>query len=187
MRSAQVGTGTVGERGQWGSHGPAESQSPIFLRFPAPHPAPRPRLRLVDRLLARYADYWGMRWVNLLLVDRDPLFPKGAFAYDRWVRDAFRANMPFDRFAAEILTGAGETYRDGPANFYRALASPEERGRRSASSSWGPDRLRAVPPPSLRAVEPGRLLRLAAFFARVREKGALGVRAGRLPRRRRAR
>jgi hypothetical protein len=139
---------------------------------PTPNAA---RLRLVDRLLDRpeYADYWAMRWVNLLLVDRDPLFPKGAFAYDRWVREAFRANMPFDRFAHALVTGAGETYRDGPANFYRALATPVEQGKSISQlflgvrldcaqchhhpfERWGQDDFYG----------------LAAFFARVRRKGS---------------
>ncbi len=133
------------------------------------------RARLVERLLERpeYADYWGMRWVNLLLVDRDPLFPKGAFAYDRWVRDQFRANVPYDRFARSLVTAAGETYRDGPANFYRSLASPEERGKAVSQlflgvrldcaqchhhpfERWGQDDFYAF----------------AAYFARMRRKGS---------------
>jgi hypothetical protein len=137
-------------------------------------PPANARADLIARLLSRpeYADYWGMRWVNLLLVDRDPLFPKGAFAYDRWVRDAFHANMPFDRFATALLTASGETYRDGPVNFYRSLASPEERGKAVSqlflgvridcaqchhhpSERWGQDDYYAF----------------AAFFARLREKG----------------
>lgn len=146
----------------------------------APRPTPPPialkaRAKLIDTLLQRpeYADYWGMRWVNLLLVDRDPLFPKGAFAYDRWVRDAFRQNMPFDEFARSIVIASGETYRDGPANFYRALASPEERGKSISQlflgvrldcaqchhhpfERWGQDDFYSF----------------TAFFARVQQKGA---------------
>jgi hypothetical protein len=94
-------------------------------------PALKARAELVEQLLQRpeYADYWAMRWVNLLLVDRDPLFPKGAFAYDRWVRDAFRSNMPYDRFARELVTATGETYRDGPSNYFRALQTPVEQAK----------------------------------------------------------
>ena len=133
------------------------------------------RRDLVDALLERpeYADYWGMRWVNLLLVDRDPLFPKGAFAYDQWVRESFRQNKPFDQFAREIITAAGETYRDGPANFYRALASPTERGRSISQlfigvridcaqchhhpfERWGQDDFYGM----------------TAYFARVKQKGS---------------
>ncbi len=144
-----------------------------------PHPnrplALKTRARLVENLLNRpeYADYWGMRWVNLLLVDRDPLFPKGAFAYDRWVRESFRQNKPFDQFAREIVIASGETYRDGPANFYRALASPEERAKSISQlflgvrldcaqchhhpfERWGQDDFYSF----------------TAFFARIRQKGS---------------
>jgi hypothetical protein len=87
---------------------------------------PGKRAKLVDVLLQRpeYADYWGMRWADLLQVNRDPLFPKGAYAYDRWVRDNFRRNRPYNEFAYELLTAQGHTYRDGPANFFRAVSSP---------------------------------------------------------------
>jgi uncharacterized protein DUF1553/uncharacterized protein DUF1549 len=94
-------------------------------------PALKARARLVDQLLERpeYGDYWGMRWSNLLLVNPDLLLPRGAFAFDRWLRDSFRANMPFDQFARDIVTGSGETYRFGPPNFYRALPTPPEAGK----------------------------------------------------------
>ncbi|MBM3457744.1 MAG: DUF1553 domain-containing protein [Armatimonadetes bacterium] len=140
-----------------------------------PGPAREARRKLVDRLLERpeYADYWAMRWVNLLLVDRDPLFPKGAFAYDRWVRDAFRENMPFDRFAREVVSATGETYRNGAANLFRSLSTPVEQAKAVSqlflgiridcaqchhhpSERWGQDDFYAM----------------SAFFARVRRKGS---------------
>jgi hypothetical protein len=136
--------------------------------------ASRIRARLIDRLLSRpeYADYWAMRWVNLLLVDRDPLFPKGAFAYDRWVRDAFRDNIPFDRFARAIVTATGETYRDGPANFYRALATPGEQAKSISQLFLGVrlDCAQCHHHPNERwSVED--FYSLAAYFARVKRKG----------------
>jgi hypothetical protein len=138
------------------------------------HPTSLVRAQLIDRLLSRpgYADYWAMRWVNLLLVDRDPLFPKGAFAYDRWVRDAFRDNMPFDRFARAIVTATGETYRDGPANFYRALATPGEQAKSISQLFLGVrlDCAQCHHHPNERwSVED--FYSLAAYFARVKRKG----------------
>jgi hypothetical protein len=114
-----------------------------------------------------------MRWVNLLLVDRDPLFPKGAYAYDRWVRDAFRDNMPFDQFARDIVTGSGETYRDGPANFYRALATPIEQSKAISQLFLGVriDCAQCHHHPNERWGQDD-FYSMAAFFARVRRKGA---------------
>jgi len=138
-------------------------------------PARRTRERLVERLLERpeYADYWATRWVNLLLVDRDPLFPKGAFAYDHWVREAFRSNMPYDRFARELVTAAGETYRDGPANFYRALATPVEQGKAISQLFLGVriDCAQCHHHPNERWSQDD-FYGMAAFFARVRRKGS---------------
>jgi len=138
-------------------------------------PALKARARLVEALLARpeYADYWGMRWVNLLLVDRDPLFPKGAYAYDRWVRDAFRANMPFDQFARDIVTASGETYRDGPANFYRALATPIEQAKSVSQLFLGVriDCAQCHHHPNERWGQDD-FYSMAAIFARVRRKGS---------------
>ncbi len=131
------------------------------------------RARAVEALLARpeYADYWAMRWVNILLVDRDPLFPKGAWAYDRWVRDAFRTNMPYDAFARALVTATGDTYRDGPANFYRALASPEERGKAISQLFLGVriDCAQCHHHPFERWSQ-ADFYQFAAFFARVRTK-----------------
>jgi hypothetical protein len=138
-------------------------------------PTPNARMRLVDKLLDRpeYADYWAMRWVNILLVDRDPLFPKGAFAYDRWVRDAFRANMPFNQFAHDLVTGSGETYHDGPANFFRALGTPMEQAKSVSQLFLGVriDCAQCHHHPFERWSQDD-FYSMAAFFARVRRKGA---------------
>jgi hypothetical protein len=139
-----------------------------------PEPALATRGRWVEKLLARpeYADYWAMRWVNLLLVDRDPLFPKGAFAYDQWVRQAFRENMPFDRFAHDLVTGAGDTYRDGPANFFRSLATPVEQSKSLSQLFLGArlDCAQCHHHPFERWGQDD-FYSMAAFFARVRRKG----------------
>lgn len=89
------------------------------------------RERLVEALLARpeYADYQAMTWADLLRVDRDILKPQGAVAMWRWLRSAFAANMPFDRFAREVVTARGPVSGDGPAGFLRALDKPEVAAR----------------------------------------------------------
>ncbi|MGV3724654.1 MAG: DUF1549 and DUF1553 domain-containing protein, partial [Actinomycetota bacterium] len=159
-----------------GGQGAGGTKNAVAAARPtAAPPAVKARARLVDALLARpeYADYWGMRWVNLLLVDRDPLFPKGAYAYDRWVRDAFRANMPFDQFARDIVTASGETYRNGPANFFRALATPVEQAKSVSQLFLGVriDCAQCHHHPNERWGQDD-FYSMAAVFARVRRKGS---------------
>ena len=83
---------------------------------------------LVDELLERpeYADYWALKWSDLLRVDRQTLGHKRAYAYYRWIRDSFAKNKPFDQFARELLTAEGPLEEVGPANFYKVATKPGE-------------------------------------------------------------
>lgn len=88
---------------------------------------------LIDHLLQRdeFADYWAMKWSDLLRVKAEfpiNLWPNAAQAYHRWIHASLRDNMPFDRFARELLTSSGSNFRVGPVNFYRALQNREPRG-----------------------------------------------------------
>lgn len=91
---------------------------------------PEKRAALIDRLLKRdeFADYWALKWCDALRVKAEfpiNLWPNAVQAYQRWVRDAVRRNMPYDRFARELLTASGSNFRVGPANFYRAVQGRE--------------------------------------------------------------
>ncbi|TVS12382.1 MAG: DUF1553 domain-containing protein [Planctomycetaceae bacterium] len=84
------------------------------------------RHRLVDRLLERseYADYWAMKWSDVLRIKAEipvNLWPNAAQAYHRWVRASLLENKPYDRFVREMLTSNGSNFRVGPVNFYRAV------------------------------------------------------------------
>jgi len=89
------------------------------------------RARLIDRLLDRpeYADYWTMRWSDLLRVDRDTIGAAGAVATTRWLRKQFAENRPYDEFVRTILTARGSTGDEGPAAVYKVLATPEDLSR----------------------------------------------------------
>ncbi len=85
---------------------------------------PDKRSKLIDELLERteFADYWALKWCDILRVKAEfpsNLWPNAVQAYHRWIRDAFRANMPYDRFARALLTSSGSNFRDPPVNFYR--------------------------------------------------------------------
>ncbi len=92
--------------------------------------APNKRSVLIDRLLERpeFADYWAMKWSDLLRVKAEfpiNLWPNGAQAYHRWIKISLKENMPYDRFARELLTACGSNFRTPQVNFFRALQSKE--------------------------------------------------------------
>lgn len=101
---------------------PSPAEVDAFLK----NPSPDKRASLIEHLLRReeFADYWAMKWCDLLRVKAEfpvNLWPNAAQAYHRWVRAAIRDNLPCDRFARELMTSSGSNFRSGPANFFRAV------------------------------------------------------------------
>src|SRR5262249_3703432 len=94
---------------------PAEAR-----RFLADKRADR-RARLGAGLLQRpeSADYWALKWADLLRVDSQALGNKRAYSFYRWIRDSIAANKGLDRFARELLTAEGPLNEVGPAAFYK--------------------------------------------------------------------
>jgi hypothetical protein len=82
---------------------------------------PVKREKAVDRILDRpeFADYWALKWGDLLRNNRDTLQEKGMWSLHNWVRASLRDNKPVDEFTRDILTAQGSTFTEGPANFYR--------------------------------------------------------------------
>lgn len=94
---------------------------------------PGKREALIDQLLKRaeFTDYWIMKWCDVLRVKAEfpiNLWPNAAQAYHRWIRTALRDNMPYDRFARELLMANGSNFRVGPVNFYRAMQNKDPQG-----------------------------------------------------------
>jgi len=88
------------------------------------------RAQLIDRLLERpeFADYWGMKWGDILRVKSEfpvNLWPNAAQAYDRWIRTSLRQNIPYSEFARQLLTAGGSNFRNPPVNFIRSAGSRE--------------------------------------------------------------
>jgi len=84
------------------------------------------RSRLIDQLLERpeFAEYWTMKWCDLLRVKAEfpiNLWPNSVQIYHRWIREAIRTNLAYDRFVLELLTSSGSNFRAAPVNFYRAI------------------------------------------------------------------
>ncbi len=83
---------------------------------------PDRRARLVEELLARpeFADYWALKWADLLRVDRSALGPKQARAYHRWIREQIARNVPWGSFARAVVTAEGPLGEVPAAGFYKA-------------------------------------------------------------------
>lgn len=101
--------------------------------------SPKKRAALIDALLTReeFADYWSLKWGDLLRMKAEfpiNLWPNGVQAYHRWIRDALRSNMPYDRFARALLTSSGSNFRVPPVNFYRAVQSQQPDAVASAAA-----------------------------------------------------
>lgn len=108
---------------------PTAEEVRAFLKDPRPDK----RTAVLEQLLAReeFADYWALKWGDLLRVKAEfpiNLWPNAAQAYHRWVRTSLRENKPYDRFVRELLTASGSNFRDPPVNFYRAVPSRTPEG-----------------------------------------------------------
>ena len=119
---------------------------------------PDKRKRLIDRLLEReeYADYWALKWSDLLRVKSEfpiNLWPNAVQAYHGWIRESMRTNKRYDVFARELLTSSGSNFREPPVNFYRAVQSREPKALASAvaltfmgtrTDRWSPAQLEGM-------------------------------------------
>jgi len=123
------------------------------------------RAKLIDRLMQReeFADYWALRWGDVLRVKSEfpiNLWPNAVQAYHRWLRTAIEQNMPYDRFVRELLTSSGSNFRVPQVNFYRATQSNEPAALAKATAlAFMGDRMDSWPE--------DRKAGLAVFFSRV--------------------
>ena len=93
--------------------------------------SPDKRAKLIDTLLDcdEYADYWTMKWLDILRADQLIVTPQGAVAMQRWLHRNFSQNRPFDSLARDLLTVQGNTAEEGPGSFYKILTKPDEAAR----------------------------------------------------------
>jgi len=90
--------------------------------------SPQKREHLVDQLLAdpEYAEHWANKWADLLRPNPYHVGIKTTLNYDRWIRDAFRKNQPYDEFVYDLITANGSTFREGNVTLYRDRRKPDE-------------------------------------------------------------
>jgi len=97
------------------------------------------RARLIKRLLERpeFADFWALKWADLLRVEAHSLDRKGVQNFHHWIRQSIAENKPLDRFVHELITARGSTYSNPPSNFYRPNRDPATRAKSAAQVLLG--------------------------------------------------
>ena len=100
---------------------------------------PDKRQRLVEALLQRpeYADFWTLKWSDLLRNEERTLDRKGVQAFHDWIRGSIAVNKPLDEFVRELVSGTGSTYSNPAANYYRANRDAVTRGEATAELFLG--------------------------------------------------
>lgn len=100
---------------------------------------PQKRAKLVDRLLKRpeFADYWALKWSDLLRNEEKTLDRKGVQNFYKWIRNSIATGKPLNRFARELISSRGSTYKRPASNFYRAMRDPFTRGEATAQLFLG--------------------------------------------------
>jgi Protein of unknown function (DUF1549)/Protein of unknown function (DUF1553) len=97
------------------------------------------RARLIDRLLERpeFADFWALKWADLLRVEAHSLDQKGVQNFHHWIRQSVAENKPLDQFVRELIAARGSTYTHPAANYYRPNRDPASRAKAVAQIFLG--------------------------------------------------
>lgn len=92
------------------------------------------RARLIERLLARpeFADFWALKWADVLRTEEKVLDPHGVEVFHGWIREMIADNQSLDEVVRQLVTGVGSTYQVPAANYYRANRDPSTRGETTA-------------------------------------------------------
>jgi hypothetical protein len=113
--------------------------SPDAVRAFVASTAVHKRAELIDRLLQRdeFADFWALKWADLLKIEERVLDARGMRVFHGWIRESIASNKPLDQFARELISARGSTYENPPANWWRANRDPITRGENTARVFFG--------------------------------------------------
>ena len=131
------------------------------------------RTKLIDALMERpeYADFWTLKWSDVLRSSRKTIQVKGIHVFQQWLRGHVRRNTPIDAVVRELLTATGSTFTNPPANYYRIARDPQNLAETTAQLFFGV-RMQCAKchnHPFERWTQDD-YYSLAAFFARVKQK-----------------
>jgi hypothetical protein len=114
---------------------PTPQETRAFLE----NPARDKRAKLIDQLLERpeYADFWTLKWSDVLRSSRKTVQVKGTYVFQQWLRGHIAKNTPFDAVTRELLTAKGSTFANPPANYYRIARDPTSLAETTAQLFFG--------------------------------------------------
>ena len=105
-------------------------------RLPDPDETPRVPGRSNDPAEARasWSIAWSsapsspisgrLKWADLLRNEEKTMGEKGAWVFQRWLRDELARDVPLDAMVRRIVAGLGSTWQNPPASFYRTNRDP---------------------------------------------------------------
>ena len=137
--------------------------------------SPDKRSKLTDALLERpeYADYWTLKWGDLLRSNRPALGSKGMWSFTNWIHEQMRSNRPVNEMVKELILAQGSTFTNGPSNYYRVASNPQDLAETTSQVFLGVRmqcaRCHHHP---FEKWSQGDYYQFAAFFARVGLKGS---------------
>lgn len=136
-------------------------------------PTPNKRERAIDRLLdsPAFADFWALKWADVLRAHRKTMQLKGAQGLHGWLRSEIAANTRFDAVVRDLLTASGASAVTPAVNFYRVTRESGSQAEAVAQLFCGV-RLQCAKchnHPSERWTQDD-YAGMAAFFARVRSR-----------------
>ncbi len=134
---------------------------------------PNKRASLIDTLLDKpeYADFWTLKWSDVLRSNRKTIQVKGIHVFQHWLHGRIAENTPFNEVVKELLTANGNSEANPPANFYRIARDPQNLAETTAQLFFG-IRMQCAKchnHPFERWTQDD-YYSMAAFFARVRQK-----------------
>jgi Protein of unknown function (DUF1553)/Protein of unknown function (DUF1549) len=114
---------------------PTAEEATIFLADKSPDK----RAKLIDRLLERpeFADFWALKWSDILRSNRKTIQVKGVHAFQQWLRDHMVRNTPLDVVIRDLLTSTGNTFANPPANYFRIGKDPTGLAETTAQLFFG--------------------------------------------------
>ena len=97
------------------------------------------RDKLIDMLVEtpEFADFWALKWADILRSSRKTLQLKGTYGFQDWLRGHFQKNTPMDQVVRELITSSGNTYANPAANYYRIAKDPQSLAETTAQLFLG--------------------------------------------------
>lgn len=100
---------------------------------------PTKRAKIIDTLLERpeHAEFWALKWGDLLKLRFDLLRDKGTWGMYRWLRDSVASNKRFDKLVREVLTAEGSCAESPAANYWRVFTDPNDAAEATVQVFFG--------------------------------------------------